>query len=131
MMTTKRHVQGRKGRAAMELGKQRFVKQAHLEKEEREQTKFEAAWAAAKLVHETRMVVNAFRMWRAVQGAAKAAVARCIGAGCPSGRILYVMLLCQANLVTLRTYCTAVTCTLYTVQLSAVCVDLAIVHPIK
>ena len=31
----------------MELGKQRFVKQAHLEKEGREQTKFEAAWAAA------------------------------------------------------------------------------------
>ena len=73
MMTTKRHMQGRKGRAAMELGKQRFVKQAHLEKEEREQTKFEAAWAAAKLVHKTRMVVNAFRIWRAVQGAAKAA----------------------------------------------------------
>ena len=48
MMTTKRHMQGRKGRAAMELGKQRFVKQAHLEKEEREQAKFEAAWAAAK-----------------------------------------------------------------------------------
>ena len=52
MMTTKRHMQGRKGRAAMELGKQRFVKQAHLEKEEREQAKFEAAWAAAKMVHE-------------------------------------------------------------------------------
>ena len=33
MMTTKCHVQGRKGRAAMELGKQRFVKQAHLQKE--------------------------------------------------------------------------------------------------
>ena len=51
----------------MELGKQRFVKQAHLEKEEREQTKFQAAWAAAKLVHETRMVVNAFRVWRALR----------------------------------------------------------------
>ena len=58
MMTTKRHMQGRKARAAMELGKQRFVKQAHLEKEEREQAKFEAAWAAAKMVHETRMKIG-------------------------------------------------------------------------
>ena len=40
MMTTKCHMQGRKGRAAMELGKQRFVKQAHLEKEEKKESSY-------------------------------------------------------------------------------------------
>ena len=57
MITTKRHVQGRKGRAAMELGKQRFVKQAHLEKEEESRPGLKPR-GPAKLVHEARMVVN-------------------------------------------------------------------------
>ena len=69
MDTTKK----RQATAAMQVAKQRFVKQSHIQKKERQQAKLQDAWAAAKVMDQTRMVANTFRAWRAMQAAAKAA----------------------------------------------------------
>ena len=60
----------------MKVAKQRFLKQAHIQKKERVQAKFKGILATAKVLHETRMVSNAFGAWREVQAAAKAKAAQ-------------------------------------------------------
>ena len=50
--TTKRTVRAEQ---PMKVAKQRFLKQAHIEKKERVQAKFNGLWATAKVVHDTRM----------------------------------------------------------------------------
>ena len=67
--TTKRNVSAQQPR---KVAKQRFVKQAHIQKKERLEAKLECISATAKVLHDTRIVSNAFRVWRELQAAAKA-----------------------------------------------------------
>ena len=64
--TTKRNVSAQQPRKVV---KQRFVKQAHIQKKERLEAKLECISATAKVLHDTRIVSNAFRE---LQAAAKA-----------------------------------------------------------
>ena len=64
--TTKRNVSAQQPR---KVAKQRFVKQAHIQKKERLEAKLECISATAKVLHDTRIVSNAFRE---LQAAAKA-----------------------------------------------------------
>ena len=71
--TTKRNVSAQQPR---KVAKQRFVKQAHIQKKERLEAKLECISATAKVLHDTRIVSNAFRVWRELQAAAKAKAAQ-------------------------------------------------------
>ena len=68
--TTKRNVSAQQPR---KVAKQRFVKQAHIQKKERLEAKLECISATAKVLHDTRIVSNAFRE---LQAAAKAKAAQ-------------------------------------------------------